>query len=258
MSLLSSFAFWFAVILPASLALFFATGTWLTWLNRRNEDRRIQRRKGEHRIAKDIRSSVGELTVSAALFATGVALREQGYGVTPYEGWLATVVAFALLLLAYDTWFYWTHRLLHTKWFYRFHAPHHKAVAPTAWSNDAGGSVDTVIAQGFFLWATVLTPAPLVALFAHRAFDQVTGMIGHCGFEHFADKSMRRPFPLICTIYHDQHHSSFHYNYANYFSWWDRWLGTVHPKYDRLVEEREARLSAPRQGEGREAREAAR
>lgn len=256
MELLQAFGFWFAVVAPASLLLFAATGTWLTWLNRRNEPRRIQRRSGEHRIWKDIRSSVVELTVSAALFAAGLALRSEGYVlVTPYEGLIATVVGFGLLLVAYDAWFYWTHRLLHTKWFYRFHAPHHRAVAPTAWSNDAGSSVDTTVAQGFFLLASVLTPAPLVALFAHRAFDQVTGMIGHCGFEHFAGRTMRWPWPMITTIYHDQHHSSFRYNYANYFSWWDRMLGTIHPKYDAYVRDREEAL---RDAEAPAAPEAAR
>ena len=245
MAFVYSYLFWFAVITPASLAIYFATGSWLHWLNGKRQDRRIQRRKGEHRIAKDIKSSVVELIVSTAVLSLGLAARDMGWVVmTPLSGVIATVVSFGLLLLAYDAWFYWTHRLLHVKFMYRFHAPHHAAVAPTAWSNDAGSSVDTIIAQGFFALACVLTPAPLVAIFAHRVFDQVTGMIGHCGFEHFADRTMRHPFPLITTIYHDQHHSSFNYNYANYFSWWDRWFGTIHPQYDQLVESREAQLSA--------------
>lgn len=249
-----AYAFWFGLVWPASLTLFFVTGTWLTWLNRRHQDRRIQRRSGEHRIRKDIVSSAVELTVSAAVFAVGLALRDLGVVLfTPLTGWVATILAFGGLLVAYDAWFYWTHRLLHTKWFYRFHAPHHRAVAPTAWSNDAGSSVDTMIAQGFFALAAVLSPAPLVALFAHRAFDQVTGMIGHCGFEHFADRTMRFPWPFITTVYHDQHHSRFTVNYANYFSWWDRMFGTIATDYDALTADHEARL----RGSGRKAPEPA-
>ncbi|MCY1376154.1 hypothetical protein D9M69_636240 [compost metagenome] len=40
----------------------------------------------------------------------------------------------------------------------------------------------------------------------------------------------------MCTTYHDQHHAEFKYNYANYFSFWDRVLGTISPVYDRRVE----------------------
>jgi sterol desaturase/sphingolipid hydroxylase (fatty acid hydroxylase superfamily) len=60
-------------------------------------------------------------------------------------------------------------------------------------------------------------------------------MVGHSGFEYFASKSSRFPSPLICTTFHDLHHSQFHYNYGNFFSFWDRICGTVHPKYDVLV-----------------------
>ncbi len=35
--------------------------------------------------------------------------------------------------------------------------------------------------------------------------------------------------------FHDQHHSRFRYNYANFFSFWDRVMGTLDPKYDAAV-----------------------
>ncbi|WP_376742301.1 sterol desaturase family protein [Ensifer canadensis] len=39
----------------------------------------------------------------------------------------------------------------------------------------------------------------------------------------------------MCTTFHDQHHSGFKYNYGNYFSFWDRVLGTISPNYDQRV-----------------------
>ena len=40
---------------------------------------------------------------------------------------------------------------------------------------------------------------------------------------------------MLCTSYHDQRHAEFRYNFANYFSIWDRMLGTVSPDYDARV-----------------------
>jgi Delta7-sterol 5-desaturase len=33
-------------------------------------------------------------------------------------------------------------------------------------------------------------------------------------------------------VHHDLHHNgSFNHNYGLYFTWWDKWMGTEHPKY---------------------------
>jgi len=33
------------------------------------------------------------------------------------------------------------------------------------------------------------------------------------------------------TTHHDLHHSSGNTNFGLYFTWWDRWMGTEHPRY---------------------------
>jgi sterol desaturase/sphingolipid hydroxylase (fatty acid hydroxylase superfamily) len=78
-------------------------------------------------------------------------------------------------------------------------------------------------------------PFPPAILLAHRAFDQINGTFGHAGFEYFASPTSRYPSPMLCTTYHDQHHAEFRYNFANYFSFWDRLLGTISPSYDSRV-----------------------
>ena len=85
-------------------------------------------------------------------------------------------------------------------------------------------------------------------------------MIGHCGFEYFAASTARYPSPLLCTTFHDQHHSGFRYNYANYFSFWDRVLGTLAPNYDQRVktfEDEAPRITISEGTELAEARERA-
>ena len=40
-----------------------------------------------------------------------------------------------LYLFAHDTWFYWTHRLMHRPWWFKkAHAVHHESRPPTAWA----------------------------------------------------------------------------------------------------------------------------
>ena len=37
--------------------------------------------------------------------------------------------------------------------------------------------------------------------------------------------------------HHDLHHKYFIHNYGLYFTWWDKWFGTEHPKYQVTFEE---------------------
>lgn len=242
---LSAYALFYLAVLAGSLALYFSTGLVLDRLNRLYPERRIQTRSGAHRAGREIRSSVGALAISSALFSGG--LYAQHAGLVPFGppalSWWSVPLFFAVLVLAYDAWFYFAHRLLHTRALYRFHVAHHRSVAPTPWSNDSSGAVDTLITHAFFLLAPFVIPAPPAVLVAHRIFDQVSGMIGHSGHEHFASPTTRWPSPMISTLFHDQHHSAFRYNYGNVFSFWDRLFGTIHPEYDHGVADFETRIA---------------
>src|SRR5258706_7129273 len=51
------------------------------------------------------------------------------------HGWAYAGFSLVVLVLAHDTWFYWTHRLLHQRWLFRWsHRTHHRSVAPTPWA----------------------------------------------------------------------------------------------------------------------------
>lgn len=223
----------------ASLVILFSTGLVMTVLNARHPERKIQKRDPSHRPIDDIKSSMRQLSITSVCLAIGLYAQYRGWTlVEPVAlSWWSVPVFFVISLALHDTWFYWGHRILHTKAFYRFHKPHHMTITPTVWSNDAGSSVDTLFAHSYYALVLFFVPIPPAVLLAHRIFDQVSAAVGHCGFEHFASRTARRPWPMLCTLYHDQHHQYFVYNYANYFSFWDRLCGTVHPSYDARVEE---------------------
>ncbi|WP_244616166.1 sterol desaturase family protein [Rhizobium sp. RU20A] len=231
-----------AALYAVTVAIYFILGFGITWMNDRNPERRIQKgRFGEKRRQAEIRQSMASILVTCLSVAIGIFAQLQGWTITPWAfSWWTALPLFLLTMVLFDAWFYFAHRALHTKPLYKYHALHHKSVAPTAWSNDSIGLVDTALSQGFYAVVVFIIPIPPVILLAHRAFDQINGTFGHAGFEYFASKTARYPSPMLCTTYHDQHHAEFRFNYANYFSFWDRIMGTISPVYDQRVESFEA------------------
>ncbi len=226
----------FAACYAGILVIYFVGSGVLHWLNARHPDRRIQSRPQKNQIAMEIRYSVISLASISAYLAGGIFMQAKGWTIAPYElSVVSVVVTFTISLVLYDAWFYWGHRLMHTKVMYRFHAHHHKSIVPTPWSNNSDTLVGAFVEQSYFLVIVFVLPISPLVLIAHKIFDQVTGLIGHAGYEYFASPTARRPWPMLCTTFHDQHHGHFNYNFANTFSWWDRMMGTIHPSYDATV-----------------------
>lgn len=240
MNLFLQFLYILSIIYAISLGVYFITGLVIMAINKRFPQRRIQKKRdGMKRARTEIKASIKALGVSSVLLSAGYFAQTQGWVLfEPVSlSWWSFPVFFLICFLIFDAWFYWGHRILHLKMFYRWHQPHHLSIAPTVWSNDSSATVDTLIEHGFYFVVWLILPVPALAVFALRLFDQVSGMIGHSGFEYFAGRTSRKPFPFLCTIFHDLHHSQFRYNFGNFLSVWDRWMGTVHPKYDQIVQQ---------------------
>lgn len=234
----TDFVLIFAACYLGALVAYFGLGAGLMWWNARHPDRRIQKdRRGEARAAVEIRQSVLALLPISACLAGGLFFQAQGWVlVEPLPlSWWSVPLMFAVTVLLFDAWFYWFHRAMHLRVFYRWHLWHHRSVAPSAWSNYSDDLVDALVMQSFFFFAPLVLPIPALVLVAVRLYDHVNGQLGHSGFEYFAGPAARNPWPGVCTTFHDQHHELFAYNYGNFFSFWDRAMGTLHPDYDNRV-----------------------
>jgi Delta7-sterol 5-desaturase len=232
----TDFAVLWAAAYLALLALYFAVCGFFHRLNKRHPERLIQARPGRNQVAIEIRTSVAALAAIALYVAGGLFIQAKGWALTPLPPtWWSVPLTFVASLVLYDTWFYWGHRLMHSKRLYRFHAHHHRSIAPTPWANNSDSQVGAFAEQAYFLVAPLLLPIPAIVLIAHKIYDQITGIVGHAGHKYFASPTARYPWPMLCTTFHDQHHSHFNYNFANTFSWWDRAMGTIHPTYDARV-----------------------
>jgi sterol desaturase/sphingolipid hydroxylase (fatty acid hydroxylase superfamily) len=221
------------------LCLYFATAAVIERWNRRTSRPRLQSRvEPSSQMRRDRRQSVISLAGVAAMFGTGQwAYDTLGWGlrVNNPSSVIITVLSLAASLVLFDTWFYWLHRLIHHRaLFSRVHRWHHRTVAPQVWSNNSDLLVDNLFLQSYWLVAHFLLPVAPIVLLAHKIYDQITGMIGHSGYER-AGRICQPPSPFVSVTHHDQHHRYIRCNYATHFTWWDRLMGTLHPKHDEEV-----------------------
>lgn len=138
------------------------------------------------------------------------------------------------LILVQDTWFYWSHWLMHRPVLFRiFHRTHHKSYNPSPFSSyafDFGESVAHAMILPIFLFFVPMHPLAIILFAAHM---MLRNALGHCGYELFPANRHGQPLIgwLTTVTHHDLHHANARYNLGLYFTWWDRWMGTEHPDY---------------------------
>ena len=230
------------------LTTYFVTG-WLFYSNdpARADKIQVGRALPPEKVRRDIIQSVRSLASIALMFAIGHTLYTKfdiGLVAWPTSVW-SVVASFLLSMLAYDTWFYWMHRLLHTKPFYRrIHRWHHLSLPSVAWSNNSDTFVDNLFLQSYWLAAHLIVPVAPIVLLVHKLYDHVSGIIGHSGVEHGGGITYP-PSPFNSVTHHDQHHRYFNCNYSPHFTIWDRLMGTLHKTHDEEVKANLRRRSAP-------------
>ena len=134
-----------------------------------------------------------------------------------------------IMIAIHDTYFYWTHKLMHHyKWLYQFHKIHHLSHNPTPWAAFAFHPAEAFISLGIIPLIIFSIPTHPLALILFLTFMTTYNVLIHLGYEIFAKK---RIFHLIgkwknTTTNHDLHHEIGGFNYGLYFSFWDRMMKT--------------------------------
>ena len=218
------------------VATILGTGLFLEVMNARHPELKVQKHRVNRRKWQELAYAPASVLTTSLCFTAGLFAQTQGWTLAPLElSWWSVPLMFVINLVLYDAWFYWVHRLLHWRPMMRFHLVHHASLVPTCWSNHHDSLLDSFVFQVYFTLIVFVLPIPWPVLVAYKIFDEIIGMVGHSGYEHFASPLARTPWPLSSTVFHDQHHSHFRYNYAQTFSSWDRWMGTLYPGYDAAV-----------------------
>jgi len=179
---------------------------------------KYEKRKAE--ISKELKYGITAVIVDV-LYATMWLYWIDKY--TPFYGYFQTrsytITWFIIDIIAYmfifDSWFYWTHRLLHKPWWWRnVHFHHHQFLYPTAFAQDAVHPFEAVFQgpMGHHL-ASILVPIHPVALAFFGFCTSIYAIAAHDGRQYdFND--------------HCKHHTHKHVNFSLYFGFWDKICGT--------------------------------
>ncbi|MBD2842265.1 sterol desaturase family protein [Erythrobacter rubeus] len=215
--------------------LLFVFGSWA-------KARRIQRDRTAKRsdYIREVASSFRTILVFAVVTLATLVGREFGViKLSLQEAPLITVAwHFALIVVAHDAWFYWIHRAMHSKALFRAtHLHHHKSRTPTPWTAYSFTTIEAVLEVAFVpLFLLVTSQLGIAyagfAIFLYLWHQIIRNVMAHAGSELFPAGWVDNPLTdwIATTTHHDLHHSS-GYNYGFYFTWWDRWMGTEHPRY---------------------------
>ena len=134
-----------------------------------------------------------------------------------------------IYLFAHDTWFYWTHRIMHAPRPFRIaHAVHHASRPPTAWAAMAFHPVEALTGAVVVPVLVFLVPIHVGMLLAVLTIMTVMGVTNHMGWEMFPRALVRSKMGggLITASHHQLHHERYLCNYGLYFRFWDKLCGT--------------------------------
>lgn len=241
---------WFRYILMAGIAYLFI---WIIY-KERLKHKIIQKKLPEKdKISHELKYSAISLAIFAASGILVLLMKKAGwtliydhldeYGV-PY-----LIFSIIALIFLHDTYFYWTHRMMHHPLLFKsMHLVHHKSTNPSPWAAFSFHPYEAVIEAGIVPLVILFLPIHTTALIVFFFYSNFLNVLGHLSYELFPKGFIENRILRLhnSTTHHNMHHKYFNCNYSLYFNIWDRIMGTNHEKYFdtfREVTHREPEIS---------------
>jgi Delta7-sterol 5-desaturase len=153
-------------------------------------------------------------------------------------GLVYLIFSIFLILVIEDTYFYWTHRLLHhPKLYHHIHKIHHYSVDPTPFTTYSFHPLEATILFLGQILATSIFPVHDLALGIWAGLTLFNSVVIHLGYEIYPQwftQSWLTNWKTPST-HHNMHHEKFKGNYALIFTWWDKLMGTEFSDYQARV-----------------------
>ncbi|MFC2953845.1 sterol desaturase family protein [Marinicaulis aureus] len=223
---------WARYIIIAGLFYFLLWG--------RPEDKVGARRLADRRPeAKTVRHEITMSLASSAIYAAPGAIVFEMFrhgGTAIYAGpingvmgWLYLPVSVFIYLMIHDTYFYWTHRLMHhPKLFRATHLAHHRSRQPTPWAAFSFHPWEAIISAWILPAAALFIPIHVGAVLFVLVFMTYCSVANHAGWEIVPERWVKGLFGahFISASHHNVHHTNYNANYGLYFRFWDLLMKT--------------------------------
>ena len=200
-------------------------------------------------LRREIAYSISTLCVITALNAGILALVVSGvfevYEEPLKHGLAWLLLSLPLMIVWHDFYFYWTHRLLHTRWlFTRVHGVHHRSRNPSPWAAFSFHPVEALVNSMVVPITLVAVPLNEYVIAAFAIHQIIRNTHGHAAVETLPRGFARHWLGgrFVTTTHHHLHHETGRGNYGLWFTWMDRWFGTERVDYF----ERWDKATAPR------------
>lgn len=198
----------------------------------------VQKATNRH-FRHDVLYSINSFFVFAIMDIILLNLNSKGYTLIYSEidqyGWAWAVLSFILLFLIGDAYFYWSHRIMHQPYLYKFfHRVHHESSDPSPLTAFAFHPSEAIVENLMMILLPFILPLHLGVILTFQLIDMLNNVIGHLGYEAYPNGWVRWPVfkHKTTSTHHNMHHQLFNGNYALYFTWWDKWMKTEFTDYE--------------------------
>jgi len=166
-----------------------------------------------------------------------------------FYGWTYFVLSLAIMMCVQDTYFYWTHRLMHHRALFRFfHRTHHLSTNPNPLTTYSINPLEALVDSGGSILILYFVPKHLAAYLIFTWVNTAYAVYGHLGHEILPASWGRHWFGrwINTSVAHNIHHARARYNFGWYFLFWDRWMNTIDPDYEAQMQARTVTMLARR------------
>lgn len=179
------------------------------------------------------------LVGAATIWAVKMGWTQMYRNINAY-GWIWFWSSIGVAIIVHDTWFYWTHRMMHHRKLFRwFHKVHHESTNPSPWAAYSFAPLEAVMQALIFPIVMFGMPMHPLAFVIFMGWQITFNVAGHTGYE-FHPRWMMDSWLgkfLNTPTNHAMHHEKMRGNYGLYFNIWDRLMGTNHADYEKRFRE---------------------
>jgi Delta7-sterol 5-desaturase len=145
------------------------------------------------------------------------------------------IFSIVVMLVLYETYYYWLHRWMHLPSVYRIvHKIHHDSIHTSVFTSFSFHPIEAMLQFLFLPVIIFIMPVHYCAIGIVLMLMTISAIVNHAGVEIFSPKFNKHKIGkwVIGATHHDLHHKEFRSNFGLYFTFWDKWMKTESRNYD--------------------------